>query len=53
MLYSPRDYTTRNVKRRVSTTMRTSELFWKMFAKTGSIKSYLMYRHLHPVQATS
>ncbi|HZO93592.1 MAG TPA: YqzL family protein [Candidatus Baltobacteraceae bacterium] len=28
--------------------MRTSEIFWKLFASTGSISAYLMYRHLHP-----
>jgi len=28
--------------------MATSELFWKLFAHTGSIKAYLAYRQLHP-----
>lgn len=28
--------------------MRTSEIFWKLFANTGSISAYLMYRQLHP-----
>ncbi|MBV8749830.1 MAG: YqzL family protein [Candidatus Eremiobacteraeota bacterium] len=27
--------------------MRTSDVFWKLFATTGSISAYLMYRHLH------
>jgi len=31
--------------------MRTSEIFWKLFATTGSISAYLMYRHLHPTPA--
>jgi len=31
--------------------MRTSEIFWKMFANTGSISAYLMYRQLHPSPA--
>ncbi|WP_317995427.1 YqzL family protein [Vulcanimicrobium alpinum] len=31
--------------------MRTSEIFWKLFANTGSISAYLMYRHLHPTTA--
>jgi hypothetical protein len=28
--------------------MRTSEVFWKLFATTGNVRAYLMYRHLHP-----
>jgi len=28
--------------------MRTSEVFWKLFATTGSVRAYLMYRHLNP-----
>jgi hypothetical protein len=32
--------------------MRTSELFWKLFATTGSVNAYLVYRRLHtPVSA--
>jgi hypothetical protein len=27
--------------------MRTSELFWKLFATTGSINAYLVYRKLN------
>lgn len=27
--------------------MRTSELFWKLFATTGSVNAYLVYRRLH------
>jgi YqzL-like protein len=26
----------------------TSEFFWKLFARTGSIDAYLVYRRLHP-----
>jgi len=33
--------------------MRTSEVFWKLFSTTGSINAYIMYRHLHPVPASS
>ncbi|MGD0475780.1 MAG: YqzL family protein [Candidatus Velthaea sp.] len=33
--------------------MRTSEIFWKLFASTGSINAYIMYRHLHPAPTTS
>jgi hypothetical protein len=32
--------------------MRTSELFWKLFATTGSINAYLIYRRLHPTAST-
>jgi len=28
--------------------MATSELFWKLFAHTGSINAYLAYRQMHP-----
>ncbi len=28
--------------------MASSELFWKLFASTGSISAYLVYRQLHP-----
>ncbi|MCL5258213.1 MAG: YqzL family protein [Firmicutes bacterium] len=28
--------------------MATSEFFWTIFANTGSINAYLIYRHLHP-----
>jgi hypothetical protein len=28
--------------------MRTSELFCKLFATTGSINAYLVYRRLNP-----
>ncbi len=31
--------------------MATSDLFWKLFATTGSISAYLVYRQLHPSQA--
>jgi hypothetical protein len=31
--------------------MRTSEVFWKLFATTGSVRAYLMYRHLNPSPA--
>ena len=27
--------------------MATSNLFWKLFAQTGSIDAYLAYRRLH------
>ena len=30
--------------------MRTSELFWKLFATTGSINAYLVYRRLNPTR---
>ncbi|MGB8266521.1 MAG: YqzL family protein [Candidatus Velthaea sp.] len=33
--------------------MRTAEIFWKLFASTGSINAYIMYRHLNPGAATS
>ena len=33
--------------------MHTSELFWKLFANTGSISAYLMYRHLYPPVAAA
>ncbi len=33
--------------------MRTSEIFWKLFASTGSISAYIMYRHLNPAPTTS
>jgi len=33
--------------------MRTSEIFWKLFASTGSINAYIMYRHLNPAPTTS
>jgi len=33
--------------------MRTSELFWKLFATTGSVNAYLVYRRLHPTAAPS
>ncbi len=29
--------------------MATSDLFWKLFAQTGSISAYLAYRRIHPV----
>lgn len=31
--------------------MRTSELFWKLFATTGSVNAYLIYRKLNPTAA--
>ncbi|MEO6913211.1 MAG: YqzL family protein [Candidatus Baltobacteraceae bacterium] len=31
--------------------MATSDLFWKLFADTGSISAYLVYRQLHPTTA--
>lgn len=31
--------------------MATSEFFWKLFANTGSISAYLIYRQLHPTPA--
>jgi len=31
--------------------MATSDLFWKLFATTGSINAYLVYRQLHPSPA--
>jgi len=33
--------------------MRTAEIFWKLFANTGSINAYIMYRHLNPGPAPS
>lgn len=33
--------------------MQTSEIFWRLFKRTGSINAYLMYRQLHPSPATS
>jgi hypothetical protein len=33
--------------------MRTSELFWKLFAATGSINAYLVYRRLNPTAASA
>jgi hypothetical protein len=32
--------------------MRTSEMFWKLFATTGSISAYLIYRRLNPTSAS-
>lgn len=32
--------------------MRTSDVFWKLFATTGSINAYLIYRRLHPTAST-
>ncbi len=32
--------------------MATSDFFWKLFASTGSINAYLLYRHLHPSPMT-
>ncbi len=29
--------------------MATSELFWKLFAQTGSISAYLVYRRMHAI----
>ena len=29
--------------------MATSDLFWKLFAQTGSISAYLVYRRIHPI----
>jgi len=28
--------------------MVTSDLFWKLFAQTGSISAYLAYRRMYP-----
>ena len=33
--------------------MRTSEIFWKLFATTGSVNAYIMYRTLNPTPAAS
>lgn len=33
--------------------MRTAEIFWKLFANTGSISAYLMYRQLYPPSPSS
>ena len=33
--------------------MRTSELFWKLFATTGSVNAYLVYRKLNPSAAAA
>jgi hypothetical protein len=33
--------------------MRTSELFWKLFASTGSVNAYLVYRKLNPSAVAS
>jgi hypothetical protein len=33
--------------------MRTSELFWKLFATTGSVNAYLVYRRLNPTAVSS
>ena len=32
--------------------MAPSELFWKLFAQTGSISAYLAYRRMHPASPT-
>jgi hypothetical protein len=29
--------------------MATSDVFWKLFAQTGSISAYLAYRKISPV----
>jgi hypothetical protein len=31
--------------------MASSEFFWKIFATTGSVNAYLIYRTLHPTPA--
>jgi hypothetical protein len=33
--------------------MATSDLFWKLFANTGSINVYLAYRTLHPTPGSA
>jgi hypothetical protein len=33
--------------------MRTAEFFWKLFATTGSISAYIMYRQLNPSHAAT
>jgi hypothetical protein len=33
--------------------MRTTELFWKLFANTGSINAYLLYRKTNPSPSAS
>ncbi|MGH7684540.1 MAG: YqzL family protein [Vulcanimicrobiaceae bacterium] len=33
--------------------LRTSEFFWKLFANTGSVNAYLMYRKLNPIPVST
>jgi hypothetical protein len=33
--------------------MQTSDMFWKMFKRTGSISAYILYRRLNPAPAVS
>jgi hypothetical protein len=33
--------------------MRTQDRFWKLFANTGSIYAYLIYRQVNQPQASS
>jgi hypothetical protein len=33
--------------------MRTSELYWKLFATTGSVNAYLVYRRLNPAAVSA
>jgi len=56
MLYSPKSGRLgrdNNLEKGTRRLMRTHDRFWKLFANTGSIYAYLMYRQVNQSPASS